>query len=72
MSNVVKLPLDREPFWLKLEIAFEFLRDDGKSDLLRILMRDDYPRFAPWLEADTAKDLARWTMLRYALDICKD
>jgi hypothetical protein len=40
-------------------------------DLLQILMRDDYARLATWLEADTARDLGRWVMLRYALDICR-
>lgn len=75
MADIVKLPPRRdvlEDFWLRLEISFEFLRDDGDSNLLRILMRDDYARLATWLEADTAMDPARWAMLRYALDVCKD
>ena len=45
---------------------------DAESNLLRILMREDYARLAAVLEADTTKDPARWAMLRYALDVCKD
>jgi hypothetical protein len=47
-------------------------RDDGYSGLLRLVMRDEYPRLATWLEADTDEDPGRWAMLYYALSVCKD
>ena len=31
----------RAEFWLRLEVSLETLRDDGESDLLRIVMRDN-------------------------------
>jgi hypothetical protein len=45
MDNVVDLrPTHPEDFWLYLEVSIEFLRDDGSSDLLRTLMRDEHVR----------------------------
>ena len=75
VGDVVKLPPRKEAleyFWLTLEIALEFIRDYNDSNMLRSLMHEEYARLATELAADTDDDAARWAMLLYALEVCRD
>ena len=63
---------ERDEFWDHLEVSFEELRNSGRSNLLRTMVRDEYPKLAAELEADTARNPARWAMLRYAMKLAED
>ena len=58
----------RADFWSRLEVALESLRDNGNSELLQTLMRDDYAKIAVALKADTDRNVARWAMLLFACE----
>jgi hypothetical protein len=58
----------REDFWNRLEGSLEILRDNGSSEPLQTLMREDYAKLAVVLQADTARDAKRWAMLLFACE----
>ena len=59
-------------FWLRLEVALEFVRDGKRRPAAAHHQRPDYAEHAADLQADMIKEVSRWAMIQYALAACEN